>query len=162
MKTPERWRALPRCALFGSILGQKLLRDVKTSRRDVTWRRAVTSHDVRCHDQMALCNLHRSHHKKSRKITFFKMATLTFDLWPWPLNLSEILSKAMFLPNFRPVAQTVQAWERWQTDTLTDRRDLFYTLNRWRGREKWKTNVGFVYSSVMVLWIHPWGSPFRW
>ena len=43
-----------------------------------------------------------------------------FDLWPWPLNSSKILSKAMSTPNFRSVAQTVQPWERWQTDTHTD------------------------------------------
>ncbi len=74
MKTPERWRALPQRALLVSILAQKWSKDVKTSRR------GVTSHDVRCHYKMALCNLHRSHHRRSPKITFFKMATLTFDL----------------------------------------------------------------------------------
>ena len=40
-----------------------------------------------------LCAIYIGHTmRKSRKITFFKMATLTFDLWPWPSNLSEILS----------------------------------------------------------------------
>ena len=29
------------------------------------------------------------------------------------------------------VSQTVQPWERWQTDRQTDRRDRFYTLDRW-------------------------------
>ncbi len=37
MKTPERWRALPRHALLASILDQKLSNEVKTSRCDVTW-----------------------------------------------------------------------------------------------------------------------------
>ncbi len=122
MKTPERWRALPRRALFVSILGEKLSKDVKTSRRDVTWRHDVLLWRHMTSDVMTkwLCAIYIGHTVKiSRKITFFKMATLTHDLWPWPLNLSEILSKAMFLPNFRPVAQTVQAWERWQTDTHT-------------------------------------------
>ena len=41
MKTPERWRALPRRALFVSILAQKSSKDVKTSRWDITWR-----HDI--------------------------------------------------------------------------------------------------------------------
>ncbi len=64
MKTPERWRALPRRALFVSILAQKSSKDVMTSwRHDVvpwryvtSWCHAVTSHDVRCHDKLALCN----------------------------------------------------------------------------------------------------------
>ncbi len=41
MKTPERWGALPRRALFASIFAQKSSKDVKKSRRYVTWR-----HDV--------------------------------------------------------------------------------------------------------------------
>ncbi len=41
MKTPERWRALPRRALFVSILAQKSSKDVKTS-----FFRTMTSHDV--------------------------------------------------------------------------------------------------------------------
>ncbi len=35
MKTPERWRALPRHAIFVSILAQKSSKDVKRSCRDI-------------------------------------------------------------------------------------------------------------------------------
>ncbi len=139
MKTPERWRALPRRALFVSILAQKSSKDVKTSRRDVTWRYDVVLWRHMMSGVMTkwLCAIYIGHTiTKSQKITFFKMVTLPFDLWPWLSNLSEILSRAMFLPNCRSVAQTVQPWERWQTDTQTHRRDRFYTLDRWRGREK--------------------------
>ncbi len=91
---------------------------VVSRRHAVTsWCRAVTSGVM----TKWLCAIYIGHTiGKSRKITFFKIATLTFDLWPWPSNLSEVLSKAMFLPNFRSVAQTVQSWERWQTDRQTD------------------------------------------
>ncbi len=117
IKTPERWRALPRHALLVTILAQKLSDDVKTSRRDVT-----TSH---C--DVILCHLSRQNGSVeftqvtplgSPKITFFKMATLTFDLWPWPSNSTEIW-QAMFTPNFRSVRQTVQTGERQWTDTQT-------------------------------------------
>ena len=47
MKTPERWCALPRRALFVSILAQKSSKDVKTSHE--VMKHAVMSHDVRCH-----------------------------------------------------------------------------------------------------------------
>ncbi len=109
MKTPEYWGALPRCAHFVSILAQNSSKDVKTSRCGVMTSCCdvmMLCRDIRCHDQMALRSLHRSHHKKIRK--FFKMATLTLDLWPWPSNLSEILSKTMSLSNFRSIAQMVQ------------------------------------------------------
>ncbi len=125
MKTPERWRALPRRALFVSILAQKSSTDVKTSCRstmtsycDVTWR-----HDVMlwCHMTSGvmtnwLCVIHPS---ETSEITFFNLATLTFDLWPWPSNSSEILSRSMPPPNFGSVCQTVQPLERWMTDRRT-------------------------------------------
>ena len=73
-----------------------------------SWHHAVTSHDVIC-----------PHHKKHAKVLFFKMATLTFDLRPWPSNLHDILSMAISALNFRSVAQAVQSLEHWQTDTQT-------------------------------------------
>ncbi len=96
----------------------------------VTSWRAVTLHIIRYHDKMALCNLHSSHNKKSRKIMFFskwRLWPLTYDLdlqtCPWPLtydlDLQTCPRYSMFLPNFRSVAQTVQTWEHWQTDTQT-------------------------------------------
>ena len=43
----------------------------------------------------------------------FNMATLTltFDLWPWPLNSSEISSRSTPVPNFRSEWQRVWLWE---------------------------------------------------
>ena len=42
MKTPERWRAFPRHALFVGILAQMSSNDVRMSRCYVTWRHDVT------------------------------------------------------------------------------------------------------------------------
>ncbi len=81
----------------------------RMSRRHVTsWRRAVTSRDVGCptHDviwyEPAQVNL-----SENPKIMFFKLATLTFDLWPWPSNLSEILSRSIPPPNFESIRSTL-------------------------------------------------------
>ncbi len=142
MKTPERWRALPRRALFVSILAKKSSKgcqDVMPWRHTMTsWRRTVTSRDVTWR-QVSWQTGSVIHPSETSEITFFNLATLTFDLWPWPSNSSEILSRSTPPPNFGSVCQTVQPWERSQTDTRThthtDRRDRFYTLDRWRGRE---------------------------
>ncbi len=114
--------------------------------QDVTpWRHAVTLNGPKCHGKWMCTILHRSHHHRSHhhhhtveKFTFFNVPTLTIDLWPWTSNSSEGLSRSSLLPNFRSVRQTVHLWERWITDrhTHTHRPDRFYTLDRWRGREK--------------------------
>ena len=49
---------------------------------------------------------------------FLTLVTLTFDLWPWPSNLSKIWLSSMRAPNFRSVGPTVQPC-RAQTDTHT-------------------------------------------
>ena len=156
MKTPERWRALPRRALFVSILAQirqrmsrrhaltswrrtTTSRDVMTSYCDVTWRHAVTSYDVRLQSGTTQDNP-----SGTPENDVFNMATLTFDLWPWPSNLAEILPRSITTPNFVTLGQTVRLWERSLTDrqthTHTERRDPFYTLDRWRWRE-WSMNL---------------------
>ena len=138
MKTPERWRALPRCALFVSILAQKLSKDVKTAHCDVMWRhrRAVTSCYVRWQDKMALCNLHRSHHKKKLENHNFENDDL--DLWPMTLTFELIRDIVIF-------NQPTKFWVRTSNGSvgrvLTDKHthtqtDRFYTLDRWRGREQ--------------------------
>ena len=101
-----------------------------------SWRRTITSHDVMTSycdvmwrhmtsGVMTNCVIHPS---ETSKITFFNLATLTFDLWPWPLNLSEIISRSTPPPNFGSVCQMVQPWERSQTGTHTHthRRDWFH------------------------------------
>ena len=48
------------------------------------------------------------------------------DLWPWPLNLSEILSSYILTPNFVSLCQTVWLWERRLTegtDSITSTAD---------------------------------------
>ena len=94
-------------------------------RHAMTWRHTMTSW---CY----VSRLHLSwqsepayvNGSETQKIMFFLMATLTFDLWPWHSNLSEILSRWIPLPNFGSVHETVQAWERWQTDRQTDGTDF--------------------------------------
>ncbi len=62
--------------------------------------------------------------KDTSKITFCNLTTLTFDLWPWPSNSSEMLLRYTPTPNYRPVCQRVQTWECWQTNTQTHRTDF--------------------------------------
>ncbi len=61
---------------------------------------------------------------ETSEITFFNLVSLTFDLWPWPSNSSKILSSSMPPPNIGCVCQTVQPWERSQTDRHTDWTDF--------------------------------------
>ena len=56
----------------------------------------------------------------------FDLVTWIFDLWPWPSNSSEILSRSIPIWNFVSICQAVWPWERWRTDRRkhgkTDRR----------------------------------------
>ena len=76
-------------------------------------------HTIRDDIKRSQCyfNLNMSHHKKKSENHALRNGSL--DLWPWPSNLSEMLSKAMFLPYCRSVAQMVQPCEHWQTDRHT-------------------------------------------
>ena len=94
---------------------------------------------------------HITSYQKLKKITFFKPVTLTFDLWPWPLNLSEIPSRLVALPNFGSLRQTVQPWERWQTDRHAHRRDRFYTLDRYAGGKNTDESP-FIWPFIVSLW----------
>ncbi len=106
---------LTQCALFVSILAQILSNDVKMS--DTPWRH-MTSYVI----TKRLCAIYTGHTIKTSENHVFQNGDLDLwpmRLWPWPSNSSEILLKAISLPNFRSVAQAVQSWERWQTDTHT-------------------------------------------
>ena len=108
MKTPECWCALPRCALFVSILAWKTFDHslhihiltlltynvwLHVMWRHVTlWRYGMTSHDIvtswcdiiwRPFGMTECTNINPS---ETLDITFLNLATLTFDLWPWPAN----------------------------------------------------------------------------
>ncbi len=89
------------------------------------------SRDVTCRHMTWQSEHTQVNPSENPKTTFFNLATLTFDLWPWPSNSFEILSTSIPPTNFGSVHQMVQLWERWQTDTW----NRFYTLDCWRGRE---------------------------
>ncbi len=99
------------------------------------------SHDIRCHDKMALCNLHRSHHKKSRKNHIFQNG----DLDLWPMTLTFELIQDIVKVNACTKFVNREAADR-RTHTHTDRQDRFYTLDRWRGElGSTKPNLGSHY-----------------
>ena len=114
MKTPERLRPsciVPSLSLFLA--------------KDVNWCHDVTWHYVTWESEPALVNP-----IENPKIN---LATLTFDLWL--SNRFQILSRSNSLPNG---CMSNGSAERVLTDRHTHMhtRDRFYTLNRWRGREK--------------------------
>ena len=45
----------------------------------------------------------------------FFIVTLTFDLWPWPSNMSMMLSRSISRPISKSICQTVWPWEWLQT-----------------------------------------------
>ncbi len=129
-----------RRALFVSILAWKTFDhiyienltlwpgDVLTSQGDVTWRHAVTSYElVTSHRDVIWRRVKwqsesaQVHPLETPKIRLCDLVTLTFDPWPWPLSLAEIISRSFATPNFVTLGQTVQSWERWLTDTQTHR-----------------------------------------
>ncbi len=44
--------------------------------------------------------------KYSKNITFFNRMILTFDLWPWPSNSSNMSSRSIRVPNIMTECQT--------------------------------------------------------
>ncbi len=111
MKTPERWCPLPRCV---NVFADRC-HGVTSQRLGVTSRYVVTSCDVVTSWQ----NIQRLNPSETSEIKFFKLVTFTFDLWSWPSKSYEILTRSMPLPSFGSLHQTVQPWERSQTDTHT-------------------------------------------
>ncbi len=83
---------------------------------------------------------------RNQEITFFKMVSLTFDLWlwTWPLNSAEILPKFFPKPNFITLDQTIQRRDSWLTDTQThietDQTDLIPSTAD-AGRKNSDTNL---------------------
>ncbi len=117
MKTPERWRPSRVAPSLSVFLPKDLLSLIRPWHLDVTWRHDFTWQ--LCHGNTGLLFL-RLHHQKVGKSHFFNVATLTFDLRPWPSNSSKILSRSIPTSNFRSLSQTVQPWERWITDRHTN------------------------------------------
>ncbi len=107
----------------------------------LAWRHSVTSHDVTWRHLMSQkCDMtcyviikwtvHSFSPLYASKITFFNLVTLTFDLWPWVSNSSEILSRYTPPPILVSVCQTVRLWECSQTGGQMDRRTVPKTLPR--------------------------------
>ncbi len=57
---------------------------------------------------------------KTEIFTFLMLVTLTFYLWPWPSNSSEIWWSLICVPMFGSVGPMVQSAECKQTHTQTD------------------------------------------
>ncbi len=103
---------------------QRMLRcRAVTSWRDVT----LLPKDIKWRDIMKLLHM-TSYWMTKRTCTdqpIWKSENHVFqpsdlDLWPWPSNLSEILSRSIPPLNLESVRSTVQPGERWQTDRQTD------------------------------------------
>ncbi len=143
MKTPERWCPLPRCV---NVFADRC-HGVTSQRLGVTSRYVVTSCDVVTSWQ----NIQRLNPSETSEIKFFKLVTFTFDLWSWPSKSYEILTRSMPLPSFGSLHQTVQPWERSQTEgiicctgcTSFHSRETFKAFNRnsrWAWSIKWTIN----------------------
>ncbi len=128
--------------------------DVMTSCRDVMWChvtswrhdvtpwRHVTSYDVMTswqdvtlgHDIAPMTYISYGFNQIR---TSWKSCFLSCDLWPWPINLSEILTRSIPLLILESVCQTVWLWEHSWTDRRTDRKmdwktetqDRYYYIN---------------------------------
>ncbi len=126
MKTPERWRALPRRGLFVSILAQS--RQRMSRRHAVTsWRRTMASHDVMTSycdvtwRQVIKWNHNRQPFRNTRK---WRFQCGDLDLWPMTLTfeLGWDLTKVYFHTKFRDPRSNglaVRALTNWQTHTHT-------------------------------------------
>ncbi len=162
MKTPERWRPLPRLALFVNVFAERC--------HGVTlWRHGLTSRDV----VTSWCDV----------VTFFNLVTLTFELIKiegggrgykkssGSLNFSKNIvslvhhgaycalvvhiapSWCTSTPYTVVVVYNVP-WVNPHTHTHTHRRDRLYTLDRWRGREKQTFhNDKIITNQMFFLWF---------
>ncbi len=143
MKTPERWRALPRCALLVSIFD------------DTPWRYAmyaVALHGIKCHDKMYLHNLQRSYHQKVRKSRFstWRPWPLTYDLDLWT-HLRYCQGQSLHQISGPYIERFSRENANRRTDGQTDRRDRFYTLDRLRGREKYVMSKKLSYGKITMI-----------
>ncbi len=112
-----------RCHHILSVFLPQTSNDVMTSHRDVTWRQDVMpSYDVTWRQDVTPSYVMTKWTCTGQAIWRsgnYVFQSSDLDLWPWPSNSSEILSRSTLLPNFGSVCQRVQPWERWQTDALT-------------------------------------------
>ena len=90
-----------------------LLRRPSFCPTDVIWERHVTKW---CHQWHHMTSWHSrtgqdftwsNSNQKTGEITFFVPMTLTFDVWPWPSNSSEILSRSIPVPTLVPIHRPV-------------------------------------------------------
>ena len=76
-----------------------------TSWRHMMWHDVVTSH------VMSHFTVQYLKHVNLSEESFFNVVTLPFDLWPWPFNLSKILSMYISTLKFRSIGQMVLPWQ---------------------------------------------------
>ena len=133
-------RNVPSLSVFSPKSRQRMSRrhDVVPWRHMMTkWHHIVTSRDVMTlHHIMSYDKVNLPWGQPIWKSENHIFQPSDLDLWPWPSDLYEILSRSIPPPNFESVCSTVQTGEFWQTHRHTHRQDGFHTLDRWRGREK--------------------------
>ncbi len=116
-------------------------RDIRTSRRDIM----RSHHNVTWHHMTWQSESAQVNPSETPKITFFNLATLTFDLWPWPSNSSEIYLRSIPILNYRSVRETVRSWERQLTDrrthTETHGTDFIPSTADAGGKNRWSINT---------------------
>ena len=98
---PTLWvqkKTLKCCCTSRGPLAVLVSCDVVTSCHDVIWR-----HNVMQSVQLVCVHWNQ----QTMEITFLTLVTLTFDLWPWPSNLSKISSRSIPVPNSMTACQTV-------------------------------------------------------
>ncbi len=108
--------ALPHRALLVSILGQRW--------QMMPWRHAMTLwRHMTWQSEPALVNP-----SENPKITFFDLATLTFNLQTHPIYCHGQTVYQILGP-------PIDRFSRESADRETDRQDQFYTLDHWGGKE---------------------------
>ena len=166
MKTPERWRpshVVPPWSVFSPhrppYTHYKPWCDITPWRRLVLWCHSMMSQDV----MTSQCGIRWRWIYTGQPIRRF--AKLRFStLRPWPLTYDLDLQTHSRYHRGTPLHQILglyvkrfsresayQQMDR-QTEGQMDRQDRFYTLDRWRGREKRKEKIQtFLLSTTLVL-----------
>ncbi len=93
---------LLRCPFYNSLARLTSFRDVMWH-NVIPWRHMTSWHHRTGQD----FTWSHSNKKVLRKSHFFVPMTLTFDLWPWPSNLYEILSRSILVTTLVTIRQAV-------------------------------------------------------
>ncbi len=155
MKTPERWCALPRCALFVSILAQKSSQDVKTLHDVVPWRHMTSGVMTKW-----LCGIYIGHTTRNKSENHVFQPS-DFDLWRMTLTIKVIrdIIKVNPCAKFRDPrsnGSAVRELTNWQThrhtDTQTDGTDFIPSTANAGGKNE-KYHLEFPYHPYHKLHV---------